>query len=359
MEYPKFKVCVRCCTYNHANYIKDAMNGFCIQQTNFPFVCCIIDDASTDGEQNVINDYVATHFDLANANIAKQYETEYAYIIYAQHNTNKNCYFAVVLLKENLFSKKESIKKMQYVSEWRDNTEYEALCEGDDYWIDENKLMKQVCFLDENKEYGMCYSNFNILYENTKTIKEALFTTDPQKFKTDYNLEDWIYTAGYIAPMTWLIKRNILSAIPSIKTCDGTFVYVASFLHQTKIKCLIDSVTAVYRVLDESAAHSKDIKKVYCRNENLLKTQLNLIDYYSLSKKLKDKCLEKYYHNNLKLMICFASNKDLESGYSFIGNNKSKLEIIEYYFGKTQVGKMMFRFLYSIYWKNWGYKKNT
>lgn len=44
------KVCVWCNIYNQASYIKDTMEGFCIQQTQFPFVCLIMDDASTDGE---------------------------------------------------------------------------------------------------------------------------------------------------------------------------------------------------------------------------------------------------------------------------------------------------------------------
>ena len=63
MEYPKFKVCVRCSTFNQAKYIEDTMNGFVMQQTDFPFVCCIVDDASTDGEQDVIKKYMDMHFD--------------------------------------------------------------------------------------------------------------------------------------------------------------------------------------------------------------------------------------------------------------------------------------------------------
>ena len=58
MEYPKFKVTVSCMTYNQSKYITDAMNGFTMQQTSFPYVCTIVDDASTDGEQEVIHQYV-------------------------------------------------------------------------------------------------------------------------------------------------------------------------------------------------------------------------------------------------------------------------------------------------------------
>ena len=51
-------------TYNQASYIEDAMNGFTMQQTDFPFVCIIVDDASTDGEPEVIQRYLSTYFDL-------------------------------------------------------------------------------------------------------------------------------------------------------------------------------------------------------------------------------------------------------------------------------------------------------
>ena len=51
----KYKVLVRCYTYNHSNYIEDALNGFSVQKTNFPFVCLVVDDHSTDGEQSVLN----------------------------------------------------------------------------------------------------------------------------------------------------------------------------------------------------------------------------------------------------------------------------------------------------------------
>ena len=54
----KVEVVVRCITFNHAPYIQEALNGFTMQKTTFPFVCTIIDDASTDGEQDVIKKYL-------------------------------------------------------------------------------------------------------------------------------------------------------------------------------------------------------------------------------------------------------------------------------------------------------------
>ena len=60
-----FMVMVRCYTYNHSAYITDALNGFTMQQTNFPFVIVLVDDASTDGEQEIIQEYI-TSLDVLN-----------------------------------------------------------------------------------------------------------------------------------------------------------------------------------------------------------------------------------------------------------------------------------------------------
>lgn len=164
MEYPKFKVCCKCFTFNQAQYITDAMNGFTMQQTSFPFVCTIVDDASTDGEQEVIRKYLEENFEFSESSAAYHKETEYAHITYAQHNTNKNCYFAVLYLKENHYSKRKD--KMGYLSEWLDICEYEALCEGDDYWIVPDKLEKQTGILDKHKNYTMCTSDAIIKSES-------------------------------------------------------------------------------------------------------------------------------------------------------------------------------------------------
>ena len=85
----KYLVGVECMTFNQSKYILDALNGFVMQQTNFLFVVMVVDDASTDGEQEVIRQFVSEQFDLADTNISYEKETDYAYITYAQHKTNK------------------------------------------------------------------------------------------------------------------------------------------------------------------------------------------------------------------------------------------------------------------------------
>ena len=74
------------------------MDGFCMQETDFPFVCIIIDDASTDGEQEVIRQYLSEHFDLEN-DVTRNEETDHYRQTYARHKTNPNCYFAVLSIR--------------------------------------------------------------------------------------------------------------------------------------------------------------------------------------------------------------------------------------------------------------------
>lgn len=172
MEYPNFKVCVRCFTYNQSNYITDALRGFVIQETDFPFVCFVVDDASNDGEQDVIKNFISDNFDLSENSCYYERETDYAFITYAQHKTNKNCFFAVLYLKENHYSVKKS--KIPYLAEWRDKSEYEAYCEGDDYWTAPDKLQIQVDYMDSHRDCELCHTAF-VFYDEENNIKRDYF----------------------------------------------------------------------------------------------------------------------------------------------------------------------------------------
>lgn len=204
MEYPKFKVCCRCFTFNHSKYITDAMNGFTMQQTSFPFVCCIIDDASTDGEQDVIRKYVEENFDFSEGSVAYHKETDYAHITYAQHKTNKNCYFAVLYLKENHYSQRKP--KMGYLSEWRDLCEYEAICEGDDLWVDDKKLQTQYDFLQAHPDYVMCAHNA-IVIENNTWYRSFNSISNSRELSLKECVNSWI-----IPTASLFISRKVMNA---------------------------------------------------------------------------------------------------------------------------------------------------
>lgn len=155
VEY-KYMVRVRCMTFNHAAYIEDTMNGFCMQETSFPYVCTIIDDCSTDGEQDVIKKYLEAYFDLEDSSVVRNEETDDYYLTFAKHKMNKNCFFAVLFLKYNHYSIRKS--KKPYFEEWRD-TKYVALCEGDDNWTNPNKLQMQVEFMESHEDFAVCFGD--------------------------------------------------------------------------------------------------------------------------------------------------------------------------------------------------------
>jgi len=115
------EVSISCLTYNHEKYIRQTLEGFVKQKTNFRFEVLIHDDASTDGTQEII----------------KEYQLKYPDII------------KPIFQKENQYEKRVQISKTYNYS--RALGKYIALCEGDDYWTDENKLQMQYDALENDK----------------------------------------------------------------------------------------------------------------------------------------------------------------------------------------------------------------
>ncbi len=201
-----FLLRAHCATYNHSPYITDALNGFVMQKTDFPFVCTIMDDASTDGEQEVIKKYMQDFFDLQDASVAYERDTDYGHLTFAQHKTNKNCFFAIILLKENHYSKRKS--KVPYLADWLD-TKYIAICEGDDYWTDPQKLQKQVDFLDLHEECCMtaCAANW---VTDGRIVKNDRISDVPRDLTTD---EVILGGGGYLATCSLVYKNSKLNDI--------------------------------------------------------------------------------------------------------------------------------------------------
>lgn len=192
-----YKVLVMCFTFNHSKYIEDALNGFVIQQTTFPFACLVVDDASTDGEQEVIKSWMERECNMAEA---KHIDIPTADIIIVPHKTNRNCTMAVYLLKENLFRQKE--KKMEHVIPWREYCQYEAMCEGDDYWIDPLKLQKQIDFLEKHPEVSYSCHRFKVLIEKDGTITDDWnsFYKNP----VNRNISEFLFDTEYAFSKGWI-----------------------------------------------------------------------------------------------------------------------------------------------------------
>lgn len=176
MENPEFLVRVDCLTYNHSLYITDAMNGFCMQNTSFPYICTILDDASIDGEQEVITQYLRDNFTILESN--QNSETEAFRQVMAQHITNRNCFFRVVFLKYNHYQLK---KRKQPYFDTIESVKYIAMCEGDDFWINADKLQKQVSFLEAHPNHSLCYH----AYRKDSYINDAFSSKEIHCFNGD------------------------------------------------------------------------------------------------------------------------------------------------------------------------------
>ncbi len=200
-----FKVSVWCNTYNQASYIKDTMEGFCMQQTNFPFVCLIMDDASTDGEPEVIKQYLNDHFDTEWTK-----ETDDYHLTVARHQENKNCYFAVYLLKYNHYSIKKP--RLKYYREVTDEIDYVALCEGDDYWTDAHKLQKQADALDANPQATLVYTNFQTIDGEGNPISRPFIKDYPGRSHSGDNLPTLLRYGNYIMVLTSMYRYKVFES---------------------------------------------------------------------------------------------------------------------------------------------------
>ena len=198
----KYKVCVWCNTFNQASYINDTMDSFCMQQTNFPFACLIMDDASTDGEPEVINQYLDDHFDKEWSK-----ETEDYHLTLARHKQNKNCYFAVYLLKYNHYTIKKP--RLIYYQELTDEIDYVAMCEGDDYWTDARKLQKQADALDANPEATLVYTNFQVVDRDGKPISRTRVKNYPERSHSGDNLSTLLRYGNYVMVLTSMYRYKV------------------------------------------------------------------------------------------------------------------------------------------------------
>lgn len=161
-------VSISCITYNHENYIRDAIEGFLIQKTTFPVEILIHDDASTDKTAQIVKEYAENHSDL----------------------------IITIFQTENQYS--QGIKPWPNFVFPRARGKYIALCEGDDYWTDPFKLQKQVDFLEENPEYSLCVGGFVQYDTKTALSKNIIIEKNNNDFEYGYtfsieeSLKQWI-----------------------------------------------------------------------------------------------------------------------------------------------------------------------
>lgn len=205
-------------TYNHSKFIAQMLEGALMQKTDFDFEIVIGDDASTDD----------------NALIIQEYTQKYPSIIKAfLHSKNLGPTEPRELGGKNnvgfLFGQSKG--------------EYIALCEGDDFWTDPLKLQKQVDFLDQNPEYALCHHQLEVIYEDNSP--SHLFNPDNQLDSS--KIDDLLADNSWILGTASTIFKNVFTdGMPDWwwKTASGDlgiFIEVARF---GKIKYLAETMGA-------------------------------------------------------------------------------------------------------------------
>lgn len=237
-----YMVCTRCFTYNQENFIEDAMDGFAMQQTNFPYVAVIIDDASTDKNADVIRNFMNCNFDLKEESVAYKEHNEYGDVWFARNKTNRNCFFATIFLKENHYKGKKS--KIQYLLRWHEKSKYIAFCEGDDYWIEKNKLQRQVDFLENHKECDLVFHNSLLRFQDQGLPDRIMREFETGFFTTAQIFEKWQLPLASIVFRKEICVCNEFQNL--LKVGGGGFLYFIAASMKSKVYG-ISECWSVYR----------------------------------------------------------------------------------------------------------------
>lgn len=142
----KPKVSVITLTYNQEKYIRQALDGILNQKTNFKFEVIVSDDCSIDKTAEIIREYAKKHPKMIKP----------------------------ILREKNIGAAENSAQTFRIAKGI-----YIALCEGDDYWTDPEKLQRQVDFLDSHPDYSVCFHPVKIHFENGEE-KDSLYP-DPAR----------------------------------------------------------------------------------------------------------------------------------------------------------------------------------
>lgn len=222
------KVAICCITYNHEAFIRQCIEGFVMQKTNFRFVAIIHDDCSTDRTADIIREYVQKYPDI----IIPIYENENQY-------------------------KKRMLGRIMNDALNTTMAEYIAICEGDDFWIDPYKLQKQVDYLDEHPDYVLCAHN---AYQQFANNTRKLFV-DPNFRNHDIGISELL--SKWNIPTASLIYRKQDHDLVYISDSypNGDYYLLLRLLSQGKFH-YDPSVMSVYRMHGDSVSAEMNRNKV-------------------------------------------------------------------------------------------------
>jgi glycosyltransferase involved in cell wall biosynthesis len=155
------------------------MEGILRQRTNFPFEVVIGDDCSQDNTRAILREHERRYPDRIR-------------LFFPERNLG--------LQGNMMFSRVLAQLRGEYVA-WLD---------GDDYWTDDDKLQRQVDFLDDNPSCSMCFHDADNSYPDGSTA--PFYEYDPGQDR--YSLQD-IVIENFV-PFSSVVHRNIIKSLPPL-----------------------------------------------------------------------------------------------------------------------------------------------
>lgn len=241
------KVSIICTNYNKGDWVREAMDSFLNQKTNFDFEIIIIDDASTDHSYELIQEYqnkfpekVRTFRNEVNLGIARTWK--------------KVCQEA----------------KGQYI----------ARCDSDDFWTDPLKLQKQVDLLDASTDSLWSNTEFDMVDLDGNIFQKDAFANKALPLIDSY--EEMLVMKGMTMASTWLVDTALMqdvSAQISDTATDDTFELQLELFKRTKISFLSDSTT-VYRMNLGSDSKPMTLETAERRFTGILDSQIKYLNKY-------------------------------------------------------------------------------
>lgn len=266
-----FKVSVCLITYGQEEFIEQAINSVLMQKCDFDLEVILANDCSPDNTDIIIQNILQNH---PNSSVVK----------YIRHEKN------IGMMSNFIFAIQQCKGK------------YVAICEGDDYWIDENKLQKQINCLENNPQYSLCFHDVNVIEDNKKLRQYV------NKNETVFQTKD-LFERHFI-PTVSIVFRNIIQFpnwLYSVQSGDKALLLLASLKGDFKY---LPEVLAAYRIHGGGISKTHyGVKKVYdtanllnffnadtsfkytkdCHSALLYEIETHVIPHYSISNfKIKD-----------------------------------------------------------------------
>ena len=304
-------ISIFCMTYNHKKYIRDALNSFLDQETNYSFQIAIFDDASNDGTSEILWEY------------KKKYPDK----------------IRLFISPNNIF---QSPNRDSILDNWqRQNLlgRYIAVCEGDDYWIDDKKLQMQVDFMEKHKECVMTAHGSNVQDFNTGELyKRNIYNENKYLLPHEIIMQP----NGNLPTASLVIRRDAFFKPDIFPKCSVGDVPLQLFaLTKGKIY-YFKRIMSVYRFMHQdswTSNYSKNIKNAALHNIDFVVflSKYNKYTNYNYNLYIQKK-IKKYANDTLGALVNCQDIYDKKEIISTIQNTNLKVfkELMRIYYNYFQ-----------------------